>query len=62
MSNSLFQELNIPLDPNDSTSQAGPITKRINKAIMDIQYGEVDHPWSVLVNQLMYRSGCDRVV
>ncbi|KAI7878940.1 branched-chain amino acid aminotransferase II [Lichtheimia hyalospora FSU 10163] len=44
------EELNIPLDPNDSTSQAGPITKRINKAIMDIQYGEVEHPWSVLVN------------
>ncbi|KAI9499084.1 aminotransferase [Zychaea mexicana] len=44
------EDLNIPLDPNDSTSQAGPITKRINEAIMDIQYGEVEHPWSVVVN------------
>ncbi|KAI7870310.1 aminotransferase [Spinellus fusiger] len=44
------EELVIPLDPNDATSQAGPYTKRFNDAIMNIQYGEVEHPWSVVVN------------
>ncbi|KAL0085042.1 aminotransferase [Phycomyces blakesleeanus] len=44
------EDLNIPLDPNDSTSQAGPYTKRFSEAIMNIQYGEVEHPWSVVIN------------
>ncbi|KAF9968970.1 branched-chain-amino-acid aminotransferase [Actinomortierella ambigua] len=45
-------DLVIPLDPSDKTSQAGPLTKRFNNAILDIQYGEVEGPagWSVVVN------------
>lgn len=45
------KDLNIPLDPSDKTSQAGKLTKRINDAIMDIQYGDVEGPkgWSVVV-------------
>lgn len=47
---SLFhQDLAIPLDPKDSSSQAGPLTKRFSDTIMSIQYGDVEHPWSVLV-------------
>jgi branched-chain amino acid aminotransferase len=44
------EDLKIPLDPNDSSSQAGPYTKRFNDAINAIQYGEVEHPWSVVIN------------
>ncbi|KAI7861164.1 aminotransferase [Circinella umbellata] len=44
------EDLHIPLDPSDPTAQAGPITKRVNNTMMDIQYGEIEHPWSVVVN------------
>lgn len=44
------EDLKVPLDPNDPNSQAGPYTKRFNDAINAIQYGEVEHPWSVVVN------------
>ncbi|KAF7731377.1 hypothetical protein EC973_000185 [Apophysomyces ossiformis] len=44
------EDLNIPLDPKDPTSQAGPYTRAFNDAIQNIQYGDVDHPWSVVVN------------
>lgn len=44
------EDIKIPLDPKDSTSQAGPYTRRFNDAINAIQYGEVEHPWSVVVN------------
>ena len=39
----------IPLDPNDPTSEAGPLTKRIADTIMGIQYGEIESDWSVVV-------------
>lgn len=45
----LGEDLTIPLDPNDSTSQAGPYTKRFNDTIMDIQYGDLESPWSIVV-------------
>ncbi|ORX57563.1 branched-chain amino acid aminotransferase II [Hesseltinella vesiculosa] len=45
----LGEELAIPLDPSNPESQAGPYTKRFNDAIMDIQYGDVESPWSVVV-------------
>lgn len=44
------EDLQIPLDPKDPSSEAGPYTKRFNDTIMDIQYGDVEHPWSVVVN------------
>ncbi|CEP07150.1 hypothetical protein [Parasitella parasitica] len=40
------QDIHIPLDPNEPDSEAGPLTKKINEAIMDIQYGVVEHPFS----------------
>lgn len=39
----------IPLDPADSKNQAGPLARRFWESIMTIQYGEVDHPWSYIV-------------
>lgn len=44
------EDLQIPLDPENPKEQAGPFTRRLNKTILDIQYGEVEHPWSVVVN------------
>lgn len=43
------EELPVPLDPTDPQAQAGPYTKRFNDAILDIQYGDVDSPWSVVI-------------
>jgi len=45
------QDYTIPLDPNDATSQAGPLAKRLAENIMSIQYGEVPSPWSVVIDQ-----------
>ncbi|KAI8889335.1 branched-chain amino acid aminotransferase [Backusella circina FSU 941] len=42
-------DIHIPLDPSNPESQAGPLTKQINDAIMDIQYGVVKHPFSRLI-------------
>jgi branched-chain amino acid aminotransferase len=43
------EDLPVPLDPADPHAQAGPYTKRFNDAILDIQYGDVDSPWSVVI-------------
>ncbi len=43
------QDVKVPLDPSDPTSQAGPLTKKIADTIMGIQYGETPHEWSVVV-------------
>lgn len=43
------EDLAIPLDPQDKNSQAGPLTKRIADTIVGIQYGELEHEWSVVV-------------
>lgn len=40
----------IPLDPADPSGQAGPLARRLWDAIIKIQYGQVDHPWSVIVS------------
>lgn len=45
-----MQDLDIPLDPKDPTAQAGPWTKRFNNTILDIQYGDLEHEWSVVVD------------
>ncbi|KAI9330833.1 aminotransferase [Obelidium mucronatum] len=39
----------IPLDPKDPSSQAGALTKKFADTIMGIQYGEIEHEWSVVV-------------
>jgi len=43
------KDYQIPLDPSDSQSQLGPITKQIYDTITGIQTGRIKHPWSVLV-------------
>ena len=43
------ENLAIPLDPNDGKAGIGPLAKRIADTIMGIQYGEIPHPWSVVV-------------
>ncbi|CAG8465351.1 1109_t:CDS:2, partial [Acaulospora colombiana] len=35
--------LTVPLDPNDASSQAGPVTRRLADTLMGIQYGEIPH-------------------
>jgi len=44
------QDIHIPLDPSEPESEAGPLTKRINEAILDIQYGVVNHPFSYKIH------------
>ena len=39
----------IPLDPKNPDSQAGPLTKKLADTITGIQYGEIPHKWSVIV-------------
>ncbi|KAJ3317513.1 branched-chain-amino-acid aminotransferase [Boothiomyces sp. JEL0866] len=43
-------DLNIPLDPAKPDAQAGPLTTKIADTIMGIQYGEIPHKWSVVVD------------
>lgn len=42
-------DINIPLDPSKPDSQAGPLTQKLADHIMGIQYGEIPHKWSVVV-------------
>lgn len=43
------RDFSIPLDPNDPSSNAGPVTKRFVDVLVGIQYGEIPHEWSVVV-------------
>lgn len=43
------RDISIPLNPIDPHSQAGLLTQRLAHTIMDIQYGKIVHPWSVIV-------------
>ncbi|RKP03849.1 hypothetical protein CXG81DRAFT_9038 [Caulochytrium protostelioides] len=40
-------DVKVPLDPTNPDAQAGPLTSRLADTIMKIQYGEMEHPWSV---------------
>ncbi|ETW09927.1 branched-chain amino acid aminotransferase [Aphanomyces invadans] len=42
------KDVNVPLDAPDGKS--GQLTKRIWNEMTDIQYGRVEHPWSVVIN------------
>ena len=48
--NYLGQDWSIPLDPSDPSSQAGPLAKRFWEAITLIQYGQVPHEWSWVID------------
>lgn len=42
--------LDIPLDPNELDSQAGPLAKRLSSTLQDIQFGEKEfQDWSCIV-------------
>jgi len=40
----------IPLSPTNPEQKAGDLTKKFADTLMDIQYGDVPHEWSVVVN------------
>ena len=44
-----FVDINVPLDPDNPSSQAGRLAKTFTDKIMGIQYGEIPHEWSVVV-------------
>jgi len=39
-------DYDVPLDPTQPNSKAGPLTARLARSIMAIQYGEVASDWS----------------
>jgi branched-chain amino acid aminotransferase len=40
----------IPLNKNDASAKAGELTTRLLNTILDIQYGDMPHPWSVNIS------------
>lgn len=44
------KDYDVPLDPQDPSQGAGPLARRLWNAIVRIQYGEVPHEWSMLVD------------
>jgi branched-chain amino acid aminotransferase len=45
------KEYRVPLDPNNTAMEAGPLARRLLKTLTDIQYGDLDHAdWSVRVD------------
>lgn len=42
-------EYKIPLDKEDPAAKAGRLTQRVMDTIMGIQYGRIEHDWSVVV-------------
>merc|ERR1719158_1006980 len=43
------KELVIPLNKKDPEAMSGDIAARMARALMDIQYGHIEHHWSVVV-------------
>lgn len=41
------EHINVPLQPGKET---GPLTEQVAQWISEIQYGEVDHPWSLVID------------
>ncbi len=44
------KDYDIPLDPTDPGKESGPLASRLWKALTDIQYGIITHPWSVIID------------
>ncbi|KAJ1995669.1 branched-chain-amino-acid transaminase bat2 [Coemansia umbellata] len=44
------KDYDVPLDPANPDSQAGPVTKRIYDTLFGIQYGDVPSEWSIVVD------------
>ena len=45
----LDQDIKIPLDKQDASKMAGPLTTKLLNTLEDIQYGKVKHEWSHIV-------------
>jgi len=43
------EDHHIPIDAKDPNAGIGPLAKKFADTILGIQYGEISHPWSVLV-------------
>jgi len=37
------------LDKENPKATIGKLTERLGNTVMSIQYGEIEHPWSVVV-------------
>jgi len=48
--NYMDKDYDIPLDINDPSANAGPLAQKLSDEIQAIQYGEVEHEWSVIVD------------
>jgi branched-chain amino acid aminotransferase len=46
----LEKDYDIPLDLDDPTAKAGPLTQRIMNILQGIQYGTIEHKWSITVD------------
>lgn len=44
------KDYDVPMDPQDPSQGAGPLARRLWDAIVRIQYGDVPHEWSILVD------------
>jgi branched-chain amino acid aminotransferase len=44
------KDISIPLDSTNPSAQAGRLTQRLADTIMNIQYGKVEHSWSLVVD------------
>ncbi|PRP78842.1 branched-chain amino acid aminotransferase [Planoprotostelium fungivorum] len=44
------KDYDIPINVEDPSATIGPLARRVVDRIMAIQYGEVDHPWSVIID------------
>ncbi|PVZ99482.1 hypothetical protein BB558_004457 [Smittium angustum] len=45
----LGSNIPVPLDPNDPTSESGPLSRRIYEELMAIQYGDIPHEWTTIL-------------
>ena len=43
-------DITVPLDPTNPSAGAGPLAQRLWDVLSHIQYGKVNHPWSVSVD------------
>jgi len=43
------KDYKIPLDPDSPNAGAGKLARRFAETLFTIQYGEVEHPWSVVI-------------
>lgn len=44
------KDYDIPLNPANPSAGAGPLTQRVWDSLSAIQYGKVEHPWSVVIS------------